>query len=79
MTTAHDHLANGHADTPPKAVVRPGFLVNQRFERLLRLRETDPKTYAVFGPETVTALGFYEENRTAANYHPKETTDGDDD
>lgn len=75
MTTAHERMTAGYAAKQPGKSTRPPFLVDHKLERLLRLREADPKTYAVFGPETRTSLGFYEENRTAANYHPTETTD----
>lgn len=44
------------------------FRPDPRLERLIRLRQTDPKGFARFGPETTIALGYYESRRTAAGY-----------
>lgn len=79
MTDSRDRLIDAYTNTPPRTIDRSPFLVDQKLERLLVIRDTDPRTWAVFGPETQMALAYYEAARTAAGYTgpTEETTDDD--
>ena len=74
QTTVLDQMVAGYEQN--KTDHKWPFLVDQKLERLLTLRETDPETFKVFAAQTRTALAYYESARTAAGYTG--TQEGDD-
>lgn len=77
--TPIERMAAGHAANAEKqarehkAELAALFWPNERSERLLRIRETDPALFATFGPQALMQVGHYQQQRDAAGY----TGDGD--
>jgi hypothetical protein len=70
--TPIERMSAYHASQDPdvkrKEKLAAMFKPNERSERLLKIRETDPAAFARFGPQVLMDVGHYKQQRDAANY-----------
>ncbi len=77
-TTPREHLARGHDYGEPvharerQRMLAAMFRPDERCERLLQLRATDPAAFRALGPTATLTVGHYDEQRAAHQAERKE-------